>query len=80
MDQVKTIVDPIEAGKRWAQIDREIRAQVPVFPTIYFRSKADLRPGDRRSNLRQHLRRDLPQLPLRQILTPAQNLRKGEPR
>jgi len=45
MDQVKTIVDPIEAGKRWAQIDREIRAQVPVFPTIYFRSRQIYGPG-----------------------------------
>jgi peptide/nickel transport system substrate-binding protein len=39
MDQIKTIADPVEAGKRWAAIDREILAQVPEFPTIYFRSR-----------------------------------------
>jgi peptide/nickel transport system substrate-binding protein len=39
MDQIKTITDPIEAGKRWAGIDREIRMQVPEFPITYFRSR-----------------------------------------
>ncbi|HEX3614438.1 MAG TPA: ABC transporter substrate-binding protein [Sporichthyaceae bacterium] len=39
MDQIKTITDPVEAGKRWAQVDREIRAQVPEFPLTYFRSR-----------------------------------------
>jgi len=39
MDQIKTIADPVEAGKRWAAIDREILTQVPEFPTIYFRSR-----------------------------------------
>jgi peptide/nickel transport system substrate-binding protein len=39
MDQIKTITDPVEAGKRWAAVDREIRMQVPEFPITYFRSR-----------------------------------------
>jgi len=37
MDQIKTIADPIEAGRRWAQIDRQIMAQLPIFPDTYQR-------------------------------------------
>jgi peptide/nickel transport system substrate-binding protein len=39
MDQIKTITDPVEAGKRWAALDREILMQVPEFPTLYQRSR-----------------------------------------
>jgi peptide/nickel transport system substrate-binding protein len=39
MDQAKTVADPVEAGQRWAQIDRDILKQVPEFPITYFRSR-----------------------------------------
>jgi peptide/nickel transport system substrate-binding protein len=39
MDEIRKIADPIEAGKRWAQLDREILAKLPVFPDLYLRSR-----------------------------------------
>jgi peptide/nickel transport system substrate-binding protein len=38
IDQIELIADPVEAGKRWAALDRKILAQVPVIPDIYNKS------------------------------------------
>lgn len=35
MDEISLIADPVEAGKRWAALDRKILAQVPVIPNLY---------------------------------------------
>jgi peptide/nickel transport system substrate-binding protein len=39
IDEIRKIADPIEAGKRWAALDRAILAQLPVFPDTYLRSR-----------------------------------------
>ncbi|MGQ0846435.1 MAG: ABC transporter substrate-binding protein [Sporichthyaceae bacterium] len=54
MDEIAKIADPVEAGRRWSQIDRKIMAQVPAFPTLYSRSRHLYGPrmgGVRMSNL-----------------------------
>jgi peptide/nickel transport system substrate-binding protein len=38
IDAIELIADPVEAGKRWAALDRKILEQVPVFPDIYNKS------------------------------------------
>jgi peptide/nickel transport system substrate-binding protein len=39
MDEIRKISDPIEAGKRWAALDRAILAKLPLFPNTYIRSR-----------------------------------------
>ncbi|HEY2834146.1 MAG TPA: ABC transporter substrate-binding protein [Sporichthyaceae bacterium] len=39
MDAIRKIADPIEAGKRWAALDRAILQKLPVFPDTYLRSR-----------------------------------------
>jgi len=39
MDEISRIQDPVEAGKRWAALDRKILEQVPVIPYLYDRSR-----------------------------------------
>lgn len=35
MDEITKIVDQVEAGKRWAALDRKLMEQVPVIPNLY---------------------------------------------
>ncbi|MGQ0624212.1 MAG: ABC transporter substrate-binding protein [Sporichthyaceae bacterium] len=35
MDEIALIADPVEAGMRWAALDRKIMEQVPVIPNLY---------------------------------------------
>jgi peptide/nickel transport system substrate-binding protein len=35
MDAIALIKDPVEAGKRWAALDRRIMEQVPIVPNLY---------------------------------------------
>jgi peptide/nickel transport system substrate-binding protein len=39
MDEIRKISDPIEAGKRWAALDRVILEKLPLFPNTYIRSR-----------------------------------------
>ena len=39
MDEIQLILDPVEAGRRWSQLERKILAQVPAFPDLYGRSR-----------------------------------------
>jgi peptide/nickel transport system substrate-binding protein len=39
MDQISRIQDPVEAGKRWAALDRKILAMVPVIPDLYDKNR-----------------------------------------
>lgn len=35
IDKITLITDPVEAGKRWAALDRKLMEQVPVIPYLY---------------------------------------------
>ncbi|MBA3743407.1 MAG: ABC transporter substrate-binding protein [Sporichthya sp.] len=39
IDEISLIADPVEAGKRWAALDRKILEQVPVIPDLYDRAQ-----------------------------------------
>jgi peptide/nickel transport system substrate-binding protein len=39
MDEIAAIVDPVEAGKRWAAIDRKIMEQIPIIPNLYSKAQ-----------------------------------------
>jgi peptide/nickel transport system substrate-binding protein len=35
IDRINKVADPVEAGKQWAALDKQILAQVPVIPDLY---------------------------------------------
>ncbi|MGQ0843932.1 MAG: ABC transporter substrate-binding protein [Sporichthyaceae bacterium] len=39
MDAISAIADPVEAGRRWAALDRRLMEQVPMFPDLYTRNR-----------------------------------------
>ncbi|MGQ0465409.1 MAG: ABC transporter substrate-binding protein [Sporichthyaceae bacterium] len=39
MDAIQQLTDPIEAGKRWAALDRRIMEQVPMIPDLYTKTR-----------------------------------------
>jgi peptide/nickel transport system substrate-binding protein len=38
IDRIRTITDPVEAGKAWAALDRTILAEIPAIPYLYIKN------------------------------------------